>query len=68
MKLGIVGLPNVGNPTLSNAITSAGVPAHNYAFCTIDPNVVSIFPDLRREMIRKRDFIAPMLSPSSCAT
>jgi GTP-binding protein YchF len=36
---GIVGLPNVGKSTLFNALTAAGVPAENYPFCTIDPNV-----------------------------
>ena len=39
MKLGIVGLPNVGKSTLFNAITNAGAASANYPFCTIDPDV-----------------------------
>ena len=47
-KCGIVGLPNVGKSTLYNALTAADIPAENYAFCTIDPNVgVVPVPDPR---------------------
>ena len=58
LKCGIVGLPNVGKSTLFNALTKAGIPAENYPFCTIEPNVgVVEVPDPRLKQLS--DIVKP---------
>jgi GTP-binding protein YchF len=54
VQVGIVGLPNVGKSSLYNALTAAGVPAENYPFCTVDPNVGTVeVPDSRLSKIQE---------------
>ncbi|MBQ5343549.1 MAG: redox-regulated ATPase YchF, partial [Oscillospiraceae bacterium] len=58
MKLGIVGLPNVGKSTLFNAISNAGAQAANYPFCTIEPNIGTVaVPDSRLDWLA--DYYSP---------
>ncbi|MGI9178941.1 MAG: GTPase, partial [Longimicrobiaceae bacterium] len=55
LRLGIVGLPNVGKSTLFNALTAAGADAANYPFCTVEPNVGMVeVPDVRVDYLAER--------------
>lgn len=54
LKIGIVGLPNVGKSTFFNVLTKSAIPAENFPFCTIDPNEARVaIPDYRFDMLIK---------------
>lgn len=72
LRMGMVGLPNVGKSTTFNILSNLSVPAENYPFCTIDPNLAKIFvPDARFEklceMYKPKSKVAATLSITDIA-